>query len=176
MTKLAAAGLVALTLVSYRSVFTAAWVFEDTATMSYATRAATTQTWHIIRDPLGAHLLSLSLFLLLAALTLVLAQRLGVGVYGMWAIAVLILLHPINVESVAYAASRGELLAAIFIVGACIFATYGWWTAAGFGIVVCLSAAVISKESGVVGLLVVPLVATRFQRPTWLAWWLFLWR
>ena len=141
----AATGLVLLTLISYRSVWTAAWVYEDAAAMNYSTRTLTYQTWRVVRSPLGSHLLSLSLFFLLSAAILVLAHRLGVRGSGIWVIAVLWLLHPINVESVAYAASRGELLAALFIVAACILATYDWWYT-GVGIVACVIAAALSKE------------------------------
>src|SRR3990167_11252894 len=82
-----AVALIALVLLVYRPVWTAAWVFEDTETMNYTTRTVTTATWQIVRSPLGAHMLSLSLSFLLAALLLLFARRLGVRGIGLWLIA-----------------------------------------------------------------------------------------
>ena len=119
----------------------------------------TSWTWQYVNSPLASHGLNLGLHLLLAGAVLGLAYRIGLRGLGLWAVAVIWLLHPLNVETVAYAASRGELLAAIGVVGACVLACGAWWrwlTLAG--IVSCLGLAVLSKESGVVGLLLVPFV------------------
>ena len=165
-----AVALIALVLLVYRPVWTAAWVFEDTETMNYTTRTVTTATWQVVRSPLGAHMLSLSLSFLLAALLLLFARRLGVRGIGLWLIAVIQLLHPINVESVAYAASRGELLAAIFILGACLLATREWRGHIVIGIILCLLGAMFSKESGLVGIILVPAVVVFLSPRSFTAW------
>lgn len=177
--RIAALGIVALTVWAYHSVWTAAFVFEDRFAASVGPfwssyRPLTQWTWSVVGSPLGAHLLSLSLFLVYTALALRLVSRLGLAGYGWWFVAIVCLLHPLQTESVAYAASRAELLAAICVLGACVLATGAWWrgpTAAG--IVFCLSAATFCKESGIVGVLLVPVVIAVCDRPRprWLAAW-----
>ena len=123
----AVCALIGLTLAVYAPVRDAGWVYEDRQTQIYQPRLLTTETWQLVATPSGAHLLNLSLHLVLAALVVTFARRLGVHGLGLWAAAILWLLHPLNVETVAYAASRGELLAALGLVWAAILATWRWW-------------------------------------------------
>lgn len=168
--------IVALLLVlvwCYRPVWTAGWVYEDFSTQHYINRPVTLWTWSYLNRPLAAHALNLALSLLVAGLLVWLASRLGIRGIGLWTVGAGWLLHPINVESVAYAASRGELLAAIGILTACLAASGRWWrlshlTVIGFG----LGWAMASKESGVIGIALVPLVIWYVNRPTWISRWM----
>jgi hypothetical protein len=64
-------------------------------------------------------------------------------------------LNAVAVESVAYLSSRGELIAAIGVLGACLAARHRQWVA----VAPLLLLGWLGKETAVVGLLLVPLVA-----------------
>lgn len=82
----------------------------------------------------------------------------------------LFLLHPIQTESVAYLASRAELIAGMWLLLACLAASRGWLWLAG----ICAALTLTGKEMGVMAWLVVPLWAwaigqvwTRRQMVLW---------
>lgn len=105
----------------------------------------------------SAHLVNLALFLGAGLLVAGLAARLGLPA---WLAAGIFLLHPINVEAVAYVSKRGELLAAIGIL-ACLHLVLmrgrAWWRA-GFAALVTLLVWHI-KAPAVVIVALVPLFA-----------------
>lgn len=162
MTKAAGIGLVLLTLWAYQSVWSAGWVYEDwlyvrATSGPIVTRPITSASWRLTTTPRQAHAVSLTLHLLAGALVTAFAWRLGLR-RGAAAAAVIWLLHPLLTETAAYAASRGELLALIGVLLACLSATAGWWRLwPALGIAAGLVLACLSKESGVVGFLLVPL-------------------
>lgn len=78
------------------------------------------------------------------------------------------LLHPLGIETLATMSGRGELIAAVGVVGACVAATFIWPVAllgSAAGLLIGLS----GKESAIVG---VPLVALcwAMAHPSKLAW------
>lgn len=158
--KAAILALVGLTVWAYSSVWGASFVYEDqawrhaTVATVWARRALTTWSWTVVQGAVASHGLNLALHLLTACVFWRLAQRIGLTTRLAALVAALWVLHPLNVETVAYAASRAELLSTLAVVGACWLAARGdgWW-----GVVLCGAAAVWVKESAVVGLALVPL-------------------
>lgn len=69
-------------------------------------------------DPTVSHLINLALHLAVSCLLLVLALRLGIGLFGATAAGLLFALHPLHVEPVANVVGRAELLAALGALGA----------------------------------------------------------
>lgn len=106
-------------------------------------------------SPRWPHLVNLGLHLINGALVYALAG-LFVAPWVAVGAAAMFLLHPMQVEAVAYVACRSELLAAAFALGACVVSltARSWWqTVAAWLLVV---AAICAKESAVV---LVPLIA-----------------
>lgn len=155
------AGLVAAAWIYGAHVRQAGWVYEDPhmllATTGWGPRLLTRASWAVVRSPVLAHALNLALHGLVAGLAALLAWRLTRA----WLAAVVaglgLLVHPVAVETVAYAAGgRGELLAAVGIVGACVAVT--WASPWRWPLVVgALGVAWLAKESAIVGLALVPL-------------------
>ncbi len=97
---------------------------------------------------------NLGLAALVSALVGLFAWRLGLAA---WVATGVMLLHPLMVETVATISGRAELVAAIFVLLACLLATVGrpvwtWPLSAA-----CLAVGVLGKESAIVGLALVPL-------------------
>lgn len=109
-----------------------------------------------MRDPGLAHGCNLALHLVVTGLMVGFSRRLGVSRVGAGLVGVGLLVHPLAVQPVAYASSRGDLLVGLGIVIACYAATWpAWWR---WPVVLGgLAVAGASKESAVVGLLLVPL-------------------
>lgn len=142
------------------------WVYEDEAWLTASitsSRPLTQATWYLVHSPQAAHALNVGLHLILCTLVGLLASSLGLSQGASLAAGALLLVHPLTVESVAYAASRAELLAAIGVVVACLCAVrdYFWRSLA----VACLAMA--AKESAVIVLLVMPLVYWARRMPDW---------
>ncbi len=100
------------------------------------------------------HLVNLILHVTASALLGVLVYQLsGVEIWA-WIAASLFLLHPLAIESAGYLAGRGELLAGVGVILACICALESEWTSAAFAIVIGL----LGKETAIVAIALIPLV------------------
>lgn len=119
-------------------------------------RGLTRESWTLVQSPRASHALNLGLHLLVVGLVWLLFWRLTAKRFIAWAVALIVAFHPVTGESVAYAASRAELIAAIGALLALISVSgHGWrW----LGIVPALSLAVMGKETGLVTVALVPLV------------------
>ncbi len=107
------------------------------------------------KSPAWPHLVNVGLHLLNGALV----YQVALAVIAPWAAVFasgLFLLHPLQTESVAYVASRSELLSTLLSLVACWLAIDArrWWE--HLGVWVCLAAAICAKESTVV---MVPIIA-----------------
>ena len=124
--------------------------------------------------PAGGHLTNVVLHGMFAVLAYAVLRRLRTSVEVAGAAAMFALLHPVHVESVANIKHREEILAAIGVLGAWWLLERGWAAtrrrAAWSGIAaVAFLAALLSKESAIVALLVLPLSSvmlfSRSERP-----------
>ena len=135
-------------------------------------RALTNQSWQVIRTPRASHALNLALHVgnvLLAGLLF--RQITGLSWIG-YGVAGLMALHPLTIESVAYATSRAELIAALGALGSlvAVLARVRW---AWLLTVPCLVMAYTGKETGVVAVALIPLVlwgAGRVMQATVACW------
>lgn len=118
--------------------------------------------------PKAPHLVNLSIHLING----VLVYQIALAVIAPWSsvfAAGLFLLHPIQTESVAYVASRSELLSTCLALAACWLSIDArrWWQHGASWI--CLALAICAKESTVV---MIPIIALldiwRGQRVSWL--------
>lgn len=165
---MAVIAILLLVLWAYAAIWTAGFVYEDRAyrdavAAGSSWRPLTLWTWALAPTPISAHALNLGLHLVVAALLGWLVLMLGSSHLAGWAATAIFAVHPLTVEAVAYASGRAELLAAIGVILACLCAVKGrWWLCAG-----CLAFGLAGKESAVVGLLLVPLVAWRSNRERW---------
>ncbi len=107
------------------------------------------------------HLVSLGLHLVVVGLVGSLAFALTGSSWAAGLAAAAFGLNAVGVESVAYLSSRGELIAAIGVLGACLSALRGSWLLVGL----CALLAWTGKETAVVALMLVPLVLW-YQRQT----------
>ena len=101
-----------------------------------------------------------------AAVTLVfylLLTKLGLALECAWLAAALFAVHPVHCEPVIELVGRSELLAALFSLLA-IYFSRGTALRADFAALGCFLLALLSKESGVVVLAVVPLIDWFFER------------
>lgn len=156
---LVAAGLAAWV---YQDTWLAGWVYEDAHWLVGAAapglpRLLTKMTWRVGTEPMVAHGLNLALHALVAAGVALLMWRLTGSRLATAVAGIGLLVQPVAVETVAYVAGgRGELLAAVGIVGSCLAVT--WRRAWRWPLVVAgLLVAGLSKESAIVGLALVPL-------------------
>ena len=133
--------------------------------VALASRPLTLLTWwaQVQQGPRLMHLTNIGLHLLVMLLLVLLTQRLGATEGTQWLVAVVFALHPLSAEAVNYAAGRSELLAAAAIVAACLLAiTDAAWLA-----VPVLALGIMSKESAVAGLVLLPLTVAAWRRWTW---------
>lgn len=145
---------VAVAAIYLAGVFTAGWVYEDRAWIGngYRHRPLATWVWSWATQPTTAHTISFALHVTVGILVGLVAYRvLRIGERGAWVAATLFLVSGIGPESAAYAAQRGELLAAVGVLSACLCA--GEWTQLVWIFVGCLG-----KESAAVGAVLVPWV------------------
>ena len=178
------AAAVLLTLWSYQSVRSADWVYEDRATQTSAQsaswqRVVTHWTWRMASTPTAGHLVNLAVHLVLGWLLGVVAWRLGLTPFGAWIVALVWLLHPMTVETAAYAKARSEQIVMLGTLTAMLAATGQWWRPVTLlGIAAGIAIALGGEPSGVVAFLLVPLTAwhcrDRYwrERPMWAPWWL----
>ena len=135
--------------------------------------------WQASPHPALFHAVSVALHLVVMALTGVLGSRLSLTRAAVTLALIVIAWHPLTVEAVAYAAQQGELLAAIGVLTACIFATGRWWRAPVWvGILAAVAFGLLGKESAVVAIALVPLLIVarapryRYVRPRWAGAWI----
>ena len=161
--------IVSVCLWAYSPAWSADWVMEDSAWWSnnptLAPRGLTVWTWQFTKTPESAHLLGLTLHGTVALLTGLLSHRLGLSLLASLAAGLFLFVHPITVETAAYAASRSELIAAVGVMGACLLAVslHQWWKWPLIG--ACILLGVLRKESAVIALGLVPLVLWYTGRP-----------
>lgn len=180
--------ILCLTAAAYLGLARAEFVYEDLTATGYAapapmpirplrTRWLTRVSYRLDRDlggntPLAYHRTNLGLHLADGALVGALAGSLA-GWAAAPVAAGIFLLHPLNRESVAYIASRTELLSTGAILIACLAALAGWWPTAILFLVLACSA----KESAICGVGLLLLVASwkgRVRKFPW-AWWKRYW-
>ena len=101
-------------------------LYRPTTIASYAWEVAAVGR----ADPSVSHLVNLALHLGVSCVLLLLALRLGAGVFGATVAGLLFALHPQHVEPVANVVGRAEILAALGALGALLLWT---WTGAWSG-------------------------------------------
>ncbi len=115
-------------------------------------------TWRLTPTPQAAHAFSVGLHLAVIALLGALAWRLGYSEAGVSLLVLLGAIHPLTVESVAYATARSELLAATGVLLAVWCAAGRWWRPWPIlGMLAGTIFGMLSKESAVVVVGLVPL-------------------
>lgn len=111
-------------------------------------------SWLAGDGPLPGRLLNLGWHVLNGLLLWLLVRPVVTAGAALFAVG-LFLLHPLQTESVTYLASRPELIAAMWLLLACLAASRGWlWIAA-----ICAGLTLTGKEMGVMAWLLVPLWA-----------------
>jgi tetratricopeptide (TPR) repeat protein len=123
--------------------------------------------------PRGFHAVNILLHALATLLVWRVVERLAADrAVAAWT-ALLFAVHPVHAEAVAGIVGRAEILTTIFLLAALL-----WSSAPGAGRAMasgaCLLAALLSKESAVCGVVLIPLVAywTKPGRPRTQWWWL----
>lgn len=145
----------------------AVFVYEDFAwrhagDVALGPRALTQASWYVLAKlwpgPEAAHLLNVLLHGIVAVLAWHLARRLRLSADAAYVTAALVLLHPLTAETVAYAAQRGELFAAIGVLTVCLLAAGKWWQwPTLLGIIGAVAFGLLGKESAIVALWLMPL-------------------
>ena len=173
---LAALGLVLAVLVEFGAhVRGAEFVYEDERAFSAAgvsllrPRGLAAVSWRLMPiTPQHAHAVSLGLHLLTVAALGALVWRLtGSGAVS-WGAAAIFALHPLQIEPAAYAAARGELIATLGVLLACLCATTRSWAAWAL-LPACVALGLGGKESAIVAGGLVPLTLWAQGR---LRWWM----
>ena len=150
-----------LTIAAYGASLSGWFLYEDTILPARTDLVRGLVRWsHDVTralwgdGPRPARVVNLFWHLLNGALLWLLARHVVTTAAALFA-AGLFLLHPVQTESVAYLASRPELIAAFWLLLACLAASRGWlWVAA-----VCAALTLTGKEMGVMAWLLVPLWA-----------------
>lgn len=102
----------------------ASWVYEDGArlreALTWGPRVVSRAVWWLQGgSPVIVHFVNALLHLTVAGLSGLLAYRLDMSAAGARLVTGAVLVSTLSVEAVAYAAQQGELLAAVFVLGAC---------------------------------------------------------
>ena len=159
-------GLLVLTVALYARVGSYGFVYEDEASMN-TTRAFEELTPDRIltsrvlsaaslylKNPIYQHLFNVLIHLTNGLLVYELATRIGYPVGTSLFASGLFLLHPIQVEAVAYVSGRADLLMTYFVLMASRWMLMRRWVPAAIAGVLAL----LSKEAAVVALGLIPLV------------------
>ena len=154
-------GVCALTIAAYSNSLSGWFLYEDSVLPERTdlvrglvrwSHEATRAFWG--EGPRPARVVNLFWHLLNGALLWRLARHVVTTAAALFAAGVF-LLHPVQTESVAYLASRPELIAAFWLLLACLAASRGWlWASAA-----CAALTLTGKEMGVMAWLLVPLWA-----------------
>lgn len=165
---LTVAGLLGLLAFAYSPIRHAGFVYEDARWMASCDHASSqwqaaprslmrwTWCWQAAYtpSPQAFHAVNLMLHGLVSGLLGVLIWSVTASERAAWMASSLFLLHPLQMESVAYLSGRGDVLAGLAVVGACLAALHrAWWVVAA-----CLLLGVLVKEFALVALGLVPLV------------------
>lgn len=165
---LAAALLVALVTWEYAPALRGGFVYEDyTWTDGCAAvpgapaigftlrKAAMRESWcaQAGQPATAFHFVSLGLHLIVVGLVGALVWMLTGHAWAAWLAAAFFGVNAVGVEAVAYLSSRGELIAAIGVLGACLAALHRSWLLVGLLIVLGLT----GKETAIVAVMLVPL-------------------
>lgn len=121
--------------------------------------------------PWGWHLTSICIHAMAAVALFFLGRKLSGGnAWIAFAAALIWALHPMQTSAVTYVAGRADPLAALFGFTALTLAVVSERSRlVTIGAAVCFFAALLSKESGIVALLIW-LVLLAWQRPSWRVW------
>ena len=173
---IAGTGLVLATVLYLPHLTTASWLYWESLTALWSTETPTMGTrvlpWLLHLTWPGPAETQVAQFVLHVVVAGLIAGLLrGLGASPAWATTggVLLLVNPVAVEAVRHGTGGADLLVAVGTVGACLAALHRWWLAMGLGLVVAL----LSKETGIVSLALVPLVLwigrVRVSQ-TWVVW------
>ncbi len=114
--------------------------------------------WH--QSPLVFHLLNLSLHLMVTVLLFLVLEELthsfGAAFFG----AAVFSVHPLAIESVAYASGRPELFVGIGLLSACLSAMHGRAFMTGL----CVVFSFFGKETAIVSVALLPLLWFQLER------------
>lgn len=178
--KLALAGLLLVTVLTYHGVWSAGWVYEDSNAVQadptalgqapvnwMRTRSLAALSHRLVYRAVGDqprvhHLVNLGLHLVNGSLVYAIAAVFLTPI-GALVTAAVFLLHPLQSETVAYVASRSELLAATFALSAYALSLHlpspqrasRRWLMGGL-MWICVALALMAKESAIV---IIPLIA-----------------
>lgn len=130
-------------------------------------RGLSEASWHVINMPPGAHAFNLLLHGTVVMLFALLLWQVTRSTWIANSGALLLTFHPLTTESVAYAASRSELMAGALVLAALVCATS--WAGLWALIPALLGAAYLSKETGLVGLGLLPVAIWLSGERRW-AW------
>lgn len=151
----------ALTAVAYGASLSGWWVYEDaivpdrTELVRGLVRwSRDAVTWVAGDSPTPQRVLNLT-WHLLNGMLLYLVARAAVGAWAAVFAAAVFLLHPLQTETVAYVASRPELIMATWLLLAMAASARGWMAVAGL----CAALALTGKEVAVMAWILVPLWA-----------------
>ena len=131
-------------------------------------RGLTTESWVLIQSPQASHALNVSLHLVVVGLVGLLLWRITRDAFAAHAGALIMAFHPLTGETVAYAASRSELIAAVgaILVLVCAVSPSPWT----WGVIPpAFALAYMGKETGLVAIGLVPLVLWMQGERRW-AW------
>lgn len=172
-------GACGVALLAYGQLWSAqTWVMEDRASIwmarhmpsVFAPRGLSAATWFWTQTPMMAHGFSVMCLVLVAGLAATLTWRLSQSAVASMVVGFGLLAHPFFVETVAYASSRTELLAALWVLAACVVATLAPDMGRVGLMALCLVCAVWSKESALVGGALVALIGVWQRRSRGWLW------
>lgn len=172
---LKAVAVIALTLLAYAPVSQSPFLYEDTQTLAakeaalptwadlapgrYVTGLTISADWRAGNGTTTAfHRTNLLLHLLNGGLVWALARRLNLG-HAAWIAGAIFLLHPLNTQAVSYISGRPDLLATAGVLLACLAVRVPMTWPSVVGVIVAGWIALMTKQSAVAVVALVPLVA-----------------
>lgn len=174
--------LVSATVLAYRPALDAGFVYEDAKSVTFQPVVSGTSPWrpwalravsvgtlrlnHLLSPkPFGFHLTNVLIHVLNGVLIVLLLRKVTDGQTAI-ATAGVFLLHPLNVQAVAYVSGRTELVALAGILLACLAVASGSLLGACAGALVAIGA----KESAICVFGLVPLVSWATGQPAKQRW------
>lgn len=148
-------GLCLLTVLVYRPALTAPFVYEDRQSLSLLGAFWWQWVAHLTRAPWAFHLENLLLHLVNGVLLAAICR----DVWG-WRVALMsatvFLLHPLQVESVAYITGQSELVSVFGLLSAVLIGVHAERVIAVVPMALCVAVAVWSKPASIVVVGLVP--------------------